>query len=108
MLHRIKKFLRDQAGLPPIALLMGAGCIAHLLLNAVLRKPVTSAWGLLAPLALGLSLESIEIWVQYRDVGLLAQGGAGVLGIILRHSLDLLKVMLIPLSLVALGMFTTR
>ena len=87
---------------------MGAGCIAHLLLNAVLRKPATSAWGLLAPLALGVSLESIEIWVQYRDVGLLAQGSAGVLGIILRHSLDLLKIMLIPLSLVAIGMFAPR
>lgn len=108
MLQQIKSFLRDQIGLPPIVVLVAVGCAAHLLLNALLRKPATSAWGLLAPLVLGVTLESVEIWVHYREMDFWAQGGAQILAILARHGLDLLKIMLIPLSLVAIGMFSAR
>jgi hypothetical protein len=108
VLQQIKQFLRDQIGLPPFVVLMASGAVAHLLLNAVLRKPATSAWGLLAPLALSVSLESAEIWVQYRDPGFFAQGADTMIEILIRHSLDVLKVMCVPLSLVAFGLFSAR
>lgn len=85
-----------------------AGFVAHFALNAVLRKPLTSALGLLAPLALGLALESYEIWVQYRNVGLFAPGNDPVLTILLRHGFDIVKMLAVPLLLVVAGTLSAR
>lgn len=82
-----------------------AGLIIHLLLCLVLRKPITSAWGLLAPLFLGMWLESYEIWVHYKNTGLFASGNDPLSVIIFRHSTDVLNVMSLPLVLVVLGKF---
>lgn len=100
---KIKTFLRDQLGLPPFVLLAAAGCLAYLSLNALLRKPLTSAWGLLAPLVLGLLLESYEIWVEYRDVGLFAPGNDPLAVILARHALDVAIVLVLPLLLTLVG-----
>ncbi len=108
MLQQIKFLMRDQLGLPPVAVLVVAGCVAHLLLNVLLRKPLSSAWGLLAPLILGLALESYEIWVQYRNVGLLASGNDPLLAIFIRHGLDILKMLAAPSFLVVLGFLSAR
>ena len=108
MLQQIKYFLRDQIGLPPFAALVAAGCIAHLAMNTMLRKSPTSAWGLLAPLALGMTLETYEIWVQYKNTGLLAPGNDPLLTIHWRHGLDVIKMLILPLLLVAIGAFSAR
>ena len=108
MLQQIKSLIRDQLGLPPLAVLVVAGGLSHLVLNAILRKSPTSAWGLLAPLVLAIALESYEIWIHYRNVGLLAPGNDPLLAILLRHGLDVLKVLAAPLLFVALGLITTR
>ncbi len=108
MLQQLKVLLRDQLGLPPSAVLVFVGCVAYLALNAVLRKPLTSAWGLLGPLVLGVALESFEIWIQYRDVGLFAPGNDPVIAILGRHGLDLLAMLAVPLLLVAWGVLSAR
>lgn len=107
-MQQAKSFLRDQLGLPPAAVLVAAGLAAHLALNAALRRPPTSAWGLLAPLILGAGLETYEIWVQYRSLGLLAPGNDPLWMILGRHGLDVLKLLAAPLLLVAFGAFSLR
>ncbi len=89
-------------------MLIIAGCVAHLMLNTILRKPLTSPLGLLAPLVLGLALESYEIWVQYRNIGLLAPGNDPVLVILLRHGFDIGKMLAAPLILVVVGALSAR
>ena len=89
-------------------MLLGVGCLAHLGLNLLLRKPLTSAGGLLAPLVLGIALESYEIWIQYKDSGLFAAGNDPLLTILGRHGLDVVAMLAIPLLLVALGAFSER
>ena len=108
MLQQLKALLRDQLGLPPAAVLVFVGCLAHLALNTVLRKPLTSGWGLFGPLVLGIALESFEIWIQYRDIGLFAPGNDPVIVILGRHALDVLAMLALPLVLVALGAVSTR
>jgi hypothetical protein len=108
VLQQIKFFIRDQLGLPPVAVLVVVGCVTHLALNALLRKSPTSAWGLLAPLVLGVTLESYEIWLQYRQAGLLAPGNDPLLAILMRHGLDVVKMLVVPLLLVALGALSAR
>jgi len=108
MLDRIKSALRDQLGLPAWAALLVGGLVSHIVLNVLLRKPLTSAWGMLAPLTLGLVLEACEIVVQYRDVGLLAPGNDPVWIIIARHLLDVLKMLALPVLLVLSGFVSSR
>lgn len=108
MLDHIKFVLRDQLGLPAWAVLIAVGLASHLALNALLRRPVTSAWGLLAPLALGVSVESCEIWAQYRQVGLFAAGNDPVWQIIARHGGDVAKMLALPFLLVLAGLSSAR
>lgn len=108
MLQQIKGLIRDQLGLPPTLMLIIAGCVSHLALNLVLRKPLTSAWGLLAPLALGLALETYEIWIHYRHVGMFAPGNDPLLAILWRHGIDIVKILAAPLLLVTAGTLYTR
>jgi len=108
MLRQIKALLRDQLGLPPIAVLVVAGLIAHLLLNALLRKMPTSPWGLMAPFVLGLTLEAWEIWVQYKDIGLASPQGDPLLDILARHALDILAMLVGPVLLVVAGALSSR
>ena len=108
MLQKIKFLIRDQLGLPSTAVLMAVGCGAHLALNALLRKSPTSAWGLLAPLGLGVAIESYEIWLQYKNIGLFAAGNDPVLIILLRHARDIAYMLAGPLILVAFGTVSAR
>jgi len=108
MLDHIKFILRDQLGLPAWGVLIAVGLASHLALSALLRKPVTSSWGLLAPLALGVAVESYEIWVQYRDAGLFAEGNDPVWQIIARHGLDVATMLALPLLLVLAGLSSAR
>jgi hypothetical protein len=108
MLQQFKTVLRDQLGLSPFAVLLVAGFAAHIALNALLRKSPTSPWGLLAPLLLGVALEAYEIWHAYRDVGLFAPGNDPLLTILARHALDIGKMLVGPLLLVALGHLPIR
>ena len=108
MFQQFKTFLGDQLGLSPFAALVVAGFAAHLTLNTALMKPPGSAWGLLAPLLLGLGLESYEIWLHYKDIGLYAPGNDPVFSILARHSLDILKMLAAPfLLVVSLLLFPT-
>ena len=108
MITRLKTFLRNDLGLPPWVILALAGCLAHLLLNAILRKPMTSAWGLLGPLAIGIILESYEIWVQYRQLGLFAPGNDPLVAILGRHGLDVLLLLSVPLLIVVVGALSAK
>jgi hypothetical protein len=103
VLEQIKFCIRDQLALPQSAALVLVGCIAHLALNALLRKSPTSAWGLLAPLVLTVALESYEIWIHYRNVGLFAPGNDPLVTILARHGLDVVKTLAAPLLLVVIG-----
>lgn len=108
MLQDLKNLIRDDLGLPPSLVFIVAGLVTHIALNALLRKPITSAFGLLAPLALGLTLESVEIWIQYKNTGLFAPGNDPIQIILLRHGLDIAKMIAAPLILVAIGIFSAR
>ena len=108
MLNEAKSFLREQLGLPPSAVLMVAGLVAHLALTALLRKSPTSPWGLLAPLTLGLALEAYEIWMHYRTVGLLAPGNDPLWLILARHGLDVMKVLAAPILITIIGRMISR
>ena len=108
MLDRLKSALRDQLGLPAWAALLVGGLVSHIVLNVLLRKPLTSAWGILAPLTLGSVLEAYEIFAQYRDVGLLAPGNDPVWIIIARHLLDVIKMLALPVLLVLSGFVSSR
>jgi len=108
VLQQIKTLLRDQLGLPPLAILVVAGLIAHLLLNLLLRKMPTSPWGLLAPLVLGITLEAWEIWIQYKDIGLAAPQSDPLTDILARHALDVLAMLAGPALLVIAGALSSR
>lgn len=108
MFEQIKTVLRDYIGLPPWSVLAAVGLVAFLALNALLRKPLTSGWGLLAPLAIGIVLESYEIRVQYREVGLFAPGNDPLLVILARHGLDVLIMLAIPAVVVAIALVNSR
>jgi hypothetical protein len=95
-------------GLPPAAVLVVSGLLAHIILNALLRKSMTSAWGIVAPLILGIGLETYEIWVQYRRSGLFAEGNDPLWIILARHGFDVLLVVLVPILLVGLGIIMRR
>jgi len=103
LLQKLKYFLGDQLGLPPWSVLVALGCLAHVLINTLLRKPLASGWGLLGPLVLGIVIESLEIWIQYRDIGLFAPGNDALLTILGRHSLDVAVMLGGPLLIVLLG-----
>ena len=102
-LEQIKVFLRDQLNLPPYLILIFIGLILHTVFCAMLRKPMTSPWGLIAPLIFGIGLESYEIWMHYKDVGLTAPQNDPVLLILIRHSLDVMKIIAVPLLLIVYG-----
>jgi len=108
MLQQIKTLLRDQLGLPPLAILAAAGLIAHLLLNMLLRRTPTSPWGLLAPILLGITLEAWEIWVQYKDIGLAAPESDPLIDILARHASDVVTMLAGPLLLVVAGAMSPR
>ncbi len=108
MLHQLKSLLRDGLGLPPVAVHVAVGLVAHLMLNLLLRKSATSAWGLLAPLLIGIAVESWEIWIQYREVGLTAAGNDPVLVILARHALDVVAMLAAPTLLVVAGALSSR
>lgn len=108
MLERLKTILRDQLNLPPSFVLAAAGLVAHIALNALLRKPLTSASGLLAPLAIGVVLEAYEIWIQYRDVGLFAAGNDPLIVILGRHGTDVLIMLAVPVLLVVAGLLSSK
>ena len=103
MLQQIKFFIRDQLGLHPAAVQVATGLVAHVTLNAVLQKSPFSAWGLLAPVVLGVALESYEIWIKYKLSGLFAPGNDPIIVILGRHGLDVAKMLAAPILLVAIG-----
>ncbi len=108
MLNHLKIFLRDQMGLPPWVVLATGGLLAYLVLNALLRKPLTSGWGLLGPLVVGVVLESYEIWVQYRGIGLFAPSNDTLCTILGRHGLDVVLMLAVPIILVAVGVISAK
>ena len=103
MLTQLKVFLRDTLGIPAAAVLLATGLLAHVVLCLLLRKPMVSAWGLIAPALLGVMIEAYEIWVQYREIGLFAPGNDPVAAILLRHAFDVAKMLLLPGLLVIAG-----
>jgi len=108
MFVQLKSFLRDTLILPPDLVLVIVGLISHLLLCLLLRKPLNSAWGLFAPITVGILIEGYEIWVQYRDVGLFAPSNDPLAIILLRHGFDILKMLVLPVLLVATGKIGTH
>jgi hypothetical protein len=102
VLDRLKHVLTSSLGLPPVVVLTTAGLVAHILLNSLLRKSPLAAYGLIAPLCLGIGLESFEVWQQYRRVGLFAPGNDSLPLIIMRHFVDVLWLMVAP-GLLVLG-----
>jgi hypothetical protein len=108
MLSRIKILLLDQLGLPPTLVLVAIGLLAHVALNLLMRKSPMSAFGLLAPLALGIAIESWEIWIHYRDIGLDAPGNDPLSTIVARHARDVLAMLALPIVLVAAGALNPR
>jgi len=102
------KSLVNELGIPPWVVLLAAGALSYLALNLLLRKPWTSPWGLLAPLLLGVLIEGYEIWAHYRHVGLLAVGNDPLWMIVARHSLDVLKMLALPLLLTLVGVNSNR
>jgi hypothetical protein len=107
MLARLKSLIH-QSGIPPWAVLLVVGGLSHLALNALLKKPWTSPWGLLAPLLLGVLIEAYEIWAHYRHIGLFAAGNDPLWMILGRHSLDVLIMLALPLLLVFAGQASAR
>ena len=103
MLKELKSLIRDQFGLPSWLVLMAAGVVAHISLNAILRKPIASYWGLIGPAALGVFLEAYEIWFHYRRTGLFAPGNDPILAILGRHSVDIMLMLSGPLLIVVAG-----
>jgi hypothetical protein len=103
VLSQIKEFLRDVVGLPPLLVLVGLGLASHVVSNLLLEKPITSAYGLVIPLILGTSIEAYEIWLQYRQIGLLAPGNDPVWMILARHAMDVVFILAAPTALVLYG-----
>jgi hypothetical protein len=108
LLRELKSIFRDQLGLPPWIVLAAVGCLAHVALNALLRKPITSGWGLLGPLGFGVALESYEIWIQYRTIGLIVPGNDPLLTILGRHGFDVLLMLAGPLLVVVVGAISAK
>jgi len=108
VLTQLKVFLRDTLGIPAAAVMLVTGLLAHIVLCLLLRKPIVSAWGLLAPALLGVMIEAYEIWVQYRQIGLFALGNDPVATILLRHAFDIAKLLLLPGLLVIAGKFLSQ
>ena len=84
-------------------MLVTVGCVAHVIVNAALRRPITAGLGLLGPLSLGVALESYEIWIQYKNVGLFAPGNDALLIILGRHGLDVSLMLAGPILIVVIG-----
>lgn len=108
MLDAIKSLLRDQLGIDPKLILVVVGAVSFLALNVALNKRVFSPWGLLAPLILGIALEAVEIYVTYRSVGLFAPQNDPVGQIVLRHSVDIAILAVIPVLLCVVGAISSR
>lgn len=108
MLSDFKAVFRDYVGAPPWLVLTIVGCLAHIASNVVLRKPITSTWGLIAPLTLGLTLESYEIWEQYRHVGLFAPTNDPLILILIRHAIDIAFLLIGPALMVLGGTILVR
>lgn len=108
MLRNLKSIIRDQLGLPSWLVLIAVGCAAHITLNAILRKPIGSSWGLIGPIGIGVALESYEIWVQYRDIGLFAPGNDPLITILGRHGVDILFMLVGPISIVVIGSISAK
>lgn len=108
MLDRIKTLRRDQLGLPTWVVLSAVGFASHVVLNLILKKPVTSGWGLLAPLTLGVAIEAYEIWLQYRGIGLLAEGNDPLLMIFGRDALDVVVMLALPVLIAVGARLSTR
>ena len=108
MLDRLKHIFKVNLGLPPVVILITVGLLSHLLLNALLRKSPLAAWGLIAPLCLGICLEGYEICVQYRNIGLFAPGNDPLAMIFLRHFVDVLWLLAVPALLVVLELLLRR
>lgn len=108
LLSELKSILRDQLGLPPWIVLSAVGCLAYVVFNAMLRKPINSPWGLLGPLGLGVALESYEIWIQYENVGLFAPGNDTLLAILARHGLDVVIMIAGPILIAVVGAISAK
>ena len=108
MLNDLKSLIRDQLGIPSWMVLIATGVTAHIFLNAILRKPVESYWGLIGPAALGVALEAYEIWFLYRSIGLFAPGNDPILAILGRHGLDIALMLVGPLLIVVFGSFFVK
>jgi hypothetical protein len=108
MFDAIKSLIRDQLGIPAWAALPVVGLIAFFAFNVLLRRPWTSALGLLAPLILGIVLEAYEIRVQYRGTGLGAAGNDPLWIILGRHGLDVALMASLPVVAVATRFFSSR
>lgn len=100
MFEALKSLLRDQLGAPPWLVLMAIGLTVHLAANALSRRPATSPFGLLAPLVLGLTIESIEVWQHYRQIGLFAHGNDPPWRIAARHGRDVAVMLALPAAFV--------
>ena len=94
------KSLFHQSGIPPWTVLLIVGGLSHLALNALLKEPWTSPWGLLTPLLPGVLIEAYEIWAHYRHIGLFAASNDPLWMILGRHSVDVLIMLALPLLLV--------
>lgn len=103
MIDALKTLLRDRLGLPSWAVLAVLGLAAHLALNALLRRPLASPLGLLAPLLLGIAIEAFEIWRHYRAIGLFAPGNDPLWQIGARHAGDVALMLALPLAWVLLA-----
>lgn len=108
LLSHLKYLFRDQLGLPPWTALVAVGLLAHVVLNAALRRPIISGWGLLGPLGLGVTLETYEVWIQYKSVGLFAPGNDSLLTILGRHGLDVALMLAAPLLVVLAGAISAK
>lgn len=104
----LKSLLRDHIGIPVPIVLAFSGCLLHLALVLLLRKPLTSPLGLLGPLVAGIALEGYEIFDHYRTDGLFAAGADPLYIIIARHSTDLLAMLAVPVLIVGWGLFSER
>ena len=100
MFEALKSLLRDQLGVAPWLVLMTVGLTVHLAANVLSRRSATSPFGLLAPLALGLAIEAIEVWQHYGRIGLFAQGNDPPWRIAARHGRDVVVMLALPLALV--------
>ena len=64
--------------------------------------------GVLGPAGLGVALESYEIWIQYRTIGLIVPGNNPLLTILGRHGFDVLLMPAGPLLVVVVGAISAK